>query len=180
MRNELQCFDGSRDELAIFLQLTQGLQGLVKSSFGARGGAYGERDQTLVAGANEVFGVPKDRFHGAETTQTPEVLREFIDENLFGGVGGLVLGAELGSELIEFGSGFIRENERFGIEAVLERVLGTAPLAFRGAGAGGLVGGVGQSVGLGDAAGFAGLLGETALGGAADGTWAHVVAGSFV
>ncbi len=172
LRNELPGFgggDGSGDELAILLKLAEGLEGFMEAALRARGSAGGERDQILVYRAGEIIGLPESGFEGTETAQPSEVLSELINEDFLGGVGGLVLGAELEPQLIEFGGRFVGEDKGFGIEAVLERVLGAALLAFRGARTGGWVGGVR----FGEASGFAGFLGETALGGAADGTWAH-------
>ena len=48
---------------------------------------------------------------------------EFIDQDFFNGSGGLMLVTQGGAKVIEFGRIFVGEDELFGVETVLERVL---------------------------------------------------------
>ncbi len=45
-------------------------------------------------------------FHFAEAADAPEALGELIDQDLFGGIGGLVFAAETGAKLVELGRVF--------------------------------------------------------------------------
>jgi hypothetical protein len=76
----------------------------------------------------------------------PEIFGQLVDENVFGGVGGLMLGAERGAELVELGGIFAREYEGLGIETMLKGVAAGTSLGLGGLRAGrelriGLVGG---------------------------------------
>ncbi len=79
-------------------------------------------------------------FEFAKAAHAPEVLGQFIDEDFFSGVGGLVFVAKSSAEVIELGGILIREDELFGIEAVAEGVLGRADFAMDGSGSGGMLG----------------------------------------
>ncbi len=76
-------------------------------------------------------------FYGGDAAEAPEGGGEDFDEVGFEGGGGLELGEEGGSEGGEFFGGFGGEEDSFGVEAVLEGVLGGAGFAGGGGGAAG-------------------------------------------
>ena len=57
-------------------------------------------------------------FQLTEAAQAPEALGKFIDQDLFGGISGLMLAAEAGAELVKFGRVFARQDQLLRVEAV--------------------------------------------------------------
>jgi hypothetical protein len=112
-------------------------------------------EELVVEGVGEILGLPKSGFERAEAAQTPEVLSEFINQDFFGGIGGLVLSAKFGAQFIEFNGALVGQHEGFGIDTVLKGVLRAALFAFGAAGTGGFAfGRLGDGSGLGYGTGF--------------------------
>ena len=82
----------------------------MKAALGRGHGALDKREQ--VEPVLKVFLRHGVRFIATHAAETPEVLGEFVDQNFFGGVGGLVLGAQVGFEGIEVGWVFGRQHQR--------------------------------------------------------------------
>lgn len=76
-------------------------------------------------------------FDGGDAAEAPAGGCEDFDEFGFEGGGGLELGEECGPEGGEFFGGFGGEEDSFGVEAVLEGILGGAGFAGGGGGAAG-------------------------------------------
>lgn len=129
-----------RNEATSFLKQAQGLQGFVEASFGRGRRAGDESEQTVGDPGIEIFRLEGAGFRFAKAAHAPEVLGQFIDEDLFGGAGGLVFTAKSRAEVVELGRILIREDELFGVQAVTEGVLGRADFAVDGFGSGGMLG----------------------------------------
>jgi hypothetical protein len=73
----------------------------VETALGGGHRAIDESQQSVLHPTVEVFGCPGAGFEFAEAAQAPEVLRKFIDQDVFGGVGGLMLVTQGGAKVIE-------------------------------------------------------------------------------
>lgn len=140
-----------RNEATGLLEFGESSECAEEAAFG--GGDIAGEQLEYAGGEQGAFGLPGAGFQFAEAAHAPEVLGKFVDEDFFGGVDGLMLAAERGAEAIKFGSALFGEDELFGVEAVLEGVLGRALFTGFGAWAGGVLGVA--AVGLG-AIGFGG------------------------
>lgn len=129
-----------RNEATGFLQFGESVKGAEEAAFGGVDGAGEESEQTAIDRSANRIGLPGGGFHFAKTAETPEVVGELVDEDLFGGRGGLVLAAERGAEFVEFSGVFTGPDELLRVEAVFEGVLGGAGFPFGGARAGGALG----------------------------------------
>lgn len=101
----------------------------------ALGGGHYASDLGEEAGRvpfGELFRPKRFGFQAAHTADAPEMLGEFVDQDGFGVVDGLVFGDEAGFEAVEFGRIFAGHNKVLRVEAVLERVLGGSGLALGG------------------------------------------------
>jgi len=79
-------------------------------------------------------------FHGAAAAEAPGGHGELFEEDIPGGAGGLVLGAEFGAEPIEAAFVFAGQGGGLGGEAVTEGIGGDLALALGGFGAGAFLG----------------------------------------
>jgi len=79
-------------------------------------------------------------FEERDAAEAPGGIGELVDKVRFGGIGGLVFVEELAAVGFEGGGVFGGEDGRGGGKAVTEGVAGGAEFAFRGAGAGGVLG----------------------------------------
>ena len=95
----------------------------MEAALGGGHGALDESEQAVVAPTIQIFGLQGAGFEFAEAAHAPEVLGEFIDQDLFDGVGGLMLVTQGGAKVIELRWIFVRENQTLRIEAVLEGIL---------------------------------------------------------
>ena len=114
-----------------------------------------ESEQSGIDRIAEIAGGPGARFESAETPQTPEMLREFVDEDFFGCVRRLMLVAKSSAEVVKFSGIFAGNHQLLRVKAVAERILRGAQFAFGGAGSGGVLSI--SSIGFGAAAGCLGL-----------------------
>ncbi len=129
-----------RNEATGFLKPLQGSEGFVEAAFGGGHGALDESQQAVVAPVVQIFGLKGAGFEFAEAAHAPEVLSELVDQDFFGGVGGLVLVAKGGAEVIELGGIFVRQDELLGVETVLEGVLRGTQLSDGALGSGTVLG----------------------------------------
>lgn len=128
-----------RNEATLFLQFGESGECAVKTAFSRSHGALDESHEAGIDPIAEIARFPGARFEFAETAQTPEVLSEFVDQDFFGGVGGLVLVAKGSAEMIELGGIFAGYNELLRVQAVPEGVLRGAQFSFRRARTGGML-----------------------------------------
>ena len=112
----------------------------MKSPFGGGHGALDESEEAVIAPRVEILGLQGSGFEFAEAAHAPEVLGELVDQNFFDGVGGLMLIAESGAEMIELGGIFAGQDELLRVEAVLERVLRRTQLSDGALGSGTVLG----------------------------------------
>lgn len=113
----------------------------MKGALGRGHGALDELDHGKhIVQVTDVLRLKSSGFELPHAAETPKVLRYFVDQDFFGGVGGLMLGAERSAELFELGGIFGSEDELLGIEAVLEGVLARSGFALGSPGPGGVLG----------------------------------------
>ena len=98
----------------------------MEGAFGRGHVALNENQQTRFEPAIEILGLQSGSLEVAHAAQAPEMLGEFVDQDVLGSVGGLMLGAQAGAEFLELGGIFVGKHKIFGIEAVLKRVLARA------------------------------------------------------
>ncbi len=70
-------------------------------------------------------------FERAGAAETPEVLGEFIDQDVFGGVDGPMFDAEAAAEFVKFGLVLAGHDQVFGVKAVFEGVAGRIWLSLQ-------------------------------------------------
>jgi len=102
-------------------------------------GASRRVDVIFVAGELRRAEGEDSGFEGAKAAEAPGGHRHLLDQQGFGGAGGLVLVEERIAELAKFLGIFCGQDGGFGREAVAERVLRDGGAAFLGARAGGLL-----------------------------------------
>lgn len=89
------------------LEIGESLQGFVETTFGCGHGALNDRqDGETFLNVVERTGSHGAGFELAHAAETPVVFGQFVDQDVFGGGGGLVFAAEVGAEGIEFGGVF--------------------------------------------------------------------------
>ena len=98
--------------------------------------ALNENQQTRFEPAIEILGLQSGSLEVAHAAQAPEMLGKFVDQDVLGRVGGLMLGAQAGAEFLELGGIFVGKYKRLGVEAVLKGVVTGAGLAGGSTGAG--------------------------------------------
>jgi len=84
--------------------------------------------------------IPEVGLDGAEAAQEPFAIDEDVDEGALGGSPGAVLVKVLVAEGFQVFGGFAEDDLGFGIDAGLERVLGSSGFALDGARTGGFLG----------------------------------------
>ena len=77
-----------------------------------------ESHHAVIDGSTQECRAPGVSFQLTEAAHPPEALGKFIDQDLFGGISGLMLAAEAGAELIKFGRVFARQDQLLRVEAV--------------------------------------------------------------
>ncbi len=113
-----------RNEPTVLLELAESGERFVEAALGGGHEAlnnrqhFGEGDD---AGRGS-FNIHEPGFAFAPAADAPEVFGHFVNQDFFGGVGGLVVGAEIGFEAVEFGGIFAGVDEGFRVETVLEGV----------------------------------------------------------
>jgi len=118
----------------------------VETAFGGGHHALNEiemRDQDFA-------GIEQPRFVGTGAAQAPELLGQFVDQDSFGFINRLMLGAEVGFELVERGGFFGADHQLFGIETVFEGVATGPRFAFRSGRSGAFlsIGAIGRQLGF--------------------------------
>ncbi len=169
-------FGEMRNEATILLQLAESGERFVEATLG--GGHQPLHDRQHLGEGDHAgrgsFNGHEPRFAFAPAADAPELFGHFVDQDFFGGVGGLMIGAEIGFERVEFGGIFAGVDEGFRVETVLEGVAAAGGFPRRSDRTRTVLGigaiGFGSRGGLGNWCGLilAGLFERLALGGSAE------------
>ena len=136
---DAHCFPNEAIVFALMLtaEFQQLVQALVERAFVV--GLVAEKERQADFGAvSRVFVVEAALLEGAGADAEPLVLGQGIDQQVLGGSGGFVLGAEIGEELVVVCLHFPAEHDEvIAGKAVLTTILAGGGFAFGGAWAGG-------------------------------------------